>query len=135
MTEKATVKLTNSNRGDGSHQPSTTPSASKALVLALTVLAEQGCATPCQGRRRDRWTSENAEERAWAASVCLSLACPVLEECGTAAVERKEKFGTWGGRDRTARGNTATTPRTSRTGAAGENVTDSTVLAALGLRP
>ena len=77
------------------------------LVLALTVLAEQGRATPCQGRRRDRWTSESGDERAWAASVCLSLACPVLEECGAAAVERKEKFAVWGGKDRTARGKEA----------------------------
>ena len=75
--------------------------AAEALTLALLELADQGRPTPCQGRRRDRWTSESAEERAWAASVCVTLDCPVLEVCAAAAVERKESFAVWGGRDRT----------------------------------
>jgi len=75
--------------------------AAEVLGRALLELAEQGRATPCQGRRRDRWTSDHAEERAWAASVCVTLACPVLEECGAAADEQDERFGVWGGRDRT----------------------------------
>ncbi len=76
-------------------------SAPEVLASALIELAEQGRATPCQGRRRDRWTSDDAEERAWAAAVCVGLDCSVIEECAAAAAERKEKFGTWGGRDRT----------------------------------
>ena len=76
--------------------------APEVLASALTELAEQGRATPCQARRRNRWTSDDAEERAWAASVCLTLACPVLEECGAAADQQDERFGVWGGRDRTA---------------------------------
>ncbi len=76
--------------------------AAEALSIALLELAEQARATPCQGRRRDRWTSESAEDRAWAATVCVTLACPVLEECGAAADEQDERFGVWGGRDRTA---------------------------------
>lgn len=73
--------------------------AHEVLSIALLDLADQGRATPCQSRRRDRWTSDDAAERAWAASVCVTLACPVLEECGAAAAERKEKFGVWGGID------------------------------------
>lgn len=41
--------------------------AAEALSLVLLELAEQGRATPCQGRRRDRWTSDDAAEREWAA--------------------------------------------------------------------
>jgi hypothetical protein len=57
--------------------------------------------TPCQGRRRDRWTSDDATERQWAASVCQSLRCAVLIECGAAADEQGERFGVFGGTDRT----------------------------------
>lgn len=77
--------------------------AAEALSLVLLELAEQGRATPCQGRRRDRWTSDDAAEREWAAAVCVGLDCPVLEECAAAAAEREEKFAVWGGVDRTVR--------------------------------
>ncbi len=75
--------------------------AAEALSLALADLAVRGERTPCQGRRRDRWTSESAEDRSWASSVCLTLGCPVLEQCAAAAVEGKESFGVWAGKDRT----------------------------------
>jgi len=75
--------------------------AGEVFGQALLEVAEQGRATPCQGRRRDRWTSESAEEREWAATVCVTLACPVLEECAAAAAERKESFAVWGGVDYT----------------------------------
>lgn len=76
--------------------------AAEALAHALADLADQGRRTPCQGRRRDRWVSDSADERAWAASVCRSLACPVLEACGAAADEQGARFHVWGGTDRTA---------------------------------
>jgi len=72
------------------------------LSIALLELADQGRATPCQGRRRDRWTSDSADARDWAASVCLTLACPVLLECHAAADEQDERHGVWGARDRPA---------------------------------
>jgi len=75
--------------------------AAEVLGRALLELAEQGRATPCQGRRRDRWTSDDATQRAWAATVCRGLNCPVLVECGDAADEHDERFGVWAGRDRT----------------------------------
>ncbi len=76
--------------------------AAQVLGRALLELAEQGqAATPCQGRRRDRWTSDDAAERAWAASVCVTLACEVLLQCRAAADEHDEKHGVWGGVDRT----------------------------------
>jgi len=78
-----------------------TMSAAEVLGQALLEVADQGRATPCQGRRRDRWTSDDAADRAWAASVCVTLACPVLEECAAAADEHDEKFGVFGGTDRT----------------------------------
>ncbi len=78
--------------------------AAEALSIALLELTEQVRATPCQSsRRRDRWTSDDATEREWAASVCVSLACPVLTVCGAAADEFKAAHHVWGGRDRTPR--------------------------------
>lgn len=74
--------------------------AQEALSLALTALTDHGWRTPCQGRHRDRWTSDLAEERAWAASVCVTLRCPVLEQCGAAADEAREQWGVWAGVDR-----------------------------------
>ncbi len=76
-------------------------SAAEVLGQALLEVAEQGRLTPCQGRRRDRWTSDDAAEREWAASVCLTLACRVLEQCAALADERDERHHVWGGRDRT----------------------------------
>lgn len=75
--------------------------AHERLMAALTRLAEANKFTPCQGRRRDRWTSDDATERAWAAAVCVGLSCQLLEECGLAADEQGERFGTWAGTDRT----------------------------------
>ena len=75
--------------------------AAEALGHALADLADQGHAPPCQGRRRDRWTSESAEERAWAATVCVTLGCPVLVQCGEAADEFKAAHHVWAGTDRT----------------------------------
>lgn len=76
--------------------------AAEALTIALLELADQGRRTPCQSsRRRDRWTSDDADDRAWAAAVCVGLRCVVLEECAAAAVEGKESFGVWAGKDRT----------------------------------
>ena len=76
--------------------------AAEALGHALLEVAEQGRATPCQGRRRDRWTSDDADDRAWAAAVCVGLGCEVLLQCRAAADQQDERFGVWGGRDRTA---------------------------------
>jgi len=86
--------------------------AAEALGQALLEIAEQRRATPCQGRRRDRWTSESAEDRAWAATVCVGLNCEVLPECAAAAAEQGEKFGVWAGADRTP----LKKPRTRRAG-------------------
>lgn len=75
--------------------------AAEALTRALVDLADRGELTPCQGRRRDRWTSADAEDREWAAAVCVGLGCPVLVECGASADEHDERHHVWGGTDRT----------------------------------
>ena len=75
--------------------------ARERLDAGLLKLAERGETTPCQCRRRDRWTSDDHDERAWAASVCTSLGCPLLAQCGAAADETGEKHGVWAGVDRT----------------------------------
>jgi len=73
--------------------------AAESLSLALLDRAEQGRATPCQGRRRDRWTSDVREDREWAAASCRF--CPLISECGDAAEETDERHGVWAGVDRT----------------------------------
>lgn len=40
--------------------------AVEVLASELFRLTEQAVRTPCQGRRRDRWTSDDAAERTWA---------------------------------------------------------------------
>ncbi len=72
--------------------------ARERLNVALLTMAERGTLTPCQGRRRrDRWTSDDHADREWAANVCTSLACPVLDACRDTGAE--EKHGVWGGVD------------------------------------
>ena len=86
--------------------------AAEELGRALLDLHDHGQATPCQGKRRDRWTSDDRDERAWAASVCTSLGCPLLALCGAAADEASEPWGVWAGVDRaptTRRANRHTT--------------------------
>jgi len=74
------------------------------LTQGLLRLADRDQKTPCQAPRRDRWTSDDAGEREWAAHVCRSLACPLLEACTATADETKERHGVFGGVDRTASG-------------------------------
>ncbi len=69
------------------------------LNHGLLGMAEEGRTTPCQGRRRSRWTSDDSGEREWAASVCASLACPLLAMCRDVGAEEKHKAGVWGGVD------------------------------------
>ncbi len=75
--------------------------AFEALAGALEDLAGERRTTPCQGRHRDRWTSDDSEDRAWAANTCVALSCPVTALCGTAAGELGEQANVWGGVDRT----------------------------------
>ena len=63
-------------------------------------LAGQGlrhhCSDPSTGWL---WTSEDAEDRALAIKLCRG--CPILKVCGEVASTRRERWGVWGGRDRT----------------------------------
>lgn len=54
--------------------------------------------TPC-AKDLNLWTSENAGERAYAASLCVG--CDELTACGLGAMQRGERFGVWGGKDLT----------------------------------
>jgi hypothetical protein len=78
--------------------------AHERLTLALIALADRDKRTPCQGPHCDRWTSDDPDEREWAAHMCRM--CPLLRECGEAADETKERFGVWAGRDRTPKSRT-----------------------------
>jgi len=71
--------------------------AVEVLVSELFRLTEQGVRTPCQGA--DEWTSDAADDRAYAAALCRR--CPVLALCRQAADELKATYHVWGGTDRT----------------------------------
>jgi hypothetical protein len=73
-----------------------------ALNRALLSLAAAGdlprCSDPIAGQL---WTAERAAHRAIAVKYCRG--CPVLLLCGQAAAERDERWGVWGGVDRSTR--------------------------------
>ncbi len=74
--------------------------AAEALTRALVAIADHGRRPRCgEPGGHELWCSDDPDERAQAASWCV--ACPVLAECGGAADENDEKFGVFGGRDRT----------------------------------
>jgi WhiB family redox-sensing transcriptional regulator len=89
--------------------PSST--AAQALANAVAELADHGQPVPCQSQRRDRWTSEDSHERAWAAAMCHT--CPLLAQCADAADEAREKWHVWGGHDRSPRPRRPGRPRGS----------------------
>jgi hypothetical protein len=79
---------------------------SEQLTRALINLAAEGRRTHCSDPGTSGlWLSEDEKERGEAARLCLG--CPVFHPCGEAARARGERFGVWGGRDRTRRPGTA----------------------------
>ena len=76
--------------------------ATNELNRALLSLAAAGNLPRCSDPiTRELWTAEHTAERALAVKWCRG--CPVLVLCGQAAIERDERFGVWGGVDRSAR--------------------------------
>lgn len=80
--------------------PACVPGHENTLTRALMTLTERGQRPPC-GDPDDRhlWLSEDAADRALAAEWCTG--CPITAACQAAAEANGEKFGVWGGRDRT----------------------------------
>ena len=76
--------------------------ATNELNRALLSLAAGGDLTRCSDPiTRELWTTEHAAYRAIAVNCCRG--CPVLVLCGQAAAERDERWGVWGGIDRSTR--------------------------------
>jgi len=73
--------------------------AAEALTRRLVGLATEGRRPRCGEPGGHEWLSDDATDRAQAASWCTG--CPVLVECGAAADEHGERFGVFGGTDRT----------------------------------
>ena len=71
------------------------------LSRALVGLLNRGAAPPCRADKAtlNRWTSDDPDERQWAAWRCAP--CTILDACHAAADETPERFGVWGGIDRT----------------------------------
>lgn len=67
-------------------------------ALTVALLEAPDGSVPCQ-EEPDGFTADRAEERAQAAILCQS--CPVLDLCAAYAETAKERFGIWGGEDRT----------------------------------
>ena len=71
-----------------------------ALWIALVIGAMTDPATPCLDRKRaEWWHAEDAEQRRQAAQLCHL--CPLMVQCDAYAVAAGERYGTWGGKDRT----------------------------------
>jgi len=76
--------------------------ATNELNQALLSLAAAGDLTRCSDpATRELWTAEHAGYRAIAVKCCRG--CPVMVLCGQAAAERDERWGVWGGIDRSTR--------------------------------
>ena len=75
--------------------------AQESLTAALTGLLNNGDAPPCRANKAtlNRWTSDDPDERQWAVWRCAP--CTILDACHAAADETPERFGVWGGIDRT----------------------------------
>jgi Transcription factor WhiB len=72
------------------------------LTRALVQAAADGLRPHCSDPpSRHLWLSEFEGERREAARLCGG--CPVFRPCDQAAEARQERFGVWGGRDRTRR--------------------------------
>ena len=73
-----------------------------ALGRALLNMAARGERTHCTNpTTHHSWLSEQEADRAVAVKLCRH--CPVIVECGQAAEDRDERWGVWGGRDRSVR--------------------------------
>jgi hypothetical protein len=73
--------------------------ASGKLTVALLTIASQGLRTNCsEPETHHYWLSDFPTERALAVRACHG--CPVLQPCLEAAQLNDERFGVWGGVDR-----------------------------------
>jgi len=77
------------------------PGAQRLFKGLRKAIAASEPSPPCSGPGNTIWTSEELSERREAEALCVG--CPVVTECGQYADTGKEKFGVWGGQDRTPR--------------------------------
>lgn len=76
--------------------------AHELLIRALVEVAATGQRPPCGDYAGDSpWLSDDHRQRVQAAALCAT--CPAITACDDAANETAEKFGVWGGTDRTPR--------------------------------
>jgi hypothetical protein len=76
--------------------------ASERLLRALITIASREQRTHCSDPGlSELWLSDHEPERAEAARLCIG--CPVFVPCGQAAAANDERWGVWGGRDRSVR--------------------------------
>jgi hypothetical protein len=76
--------------------------ATDQLTIALLNMAARGERTHCSDPTSHHlWLSEDQRDRDIATKLCTH--CPVIVECGQAAAARDERWGVWGGRDRSIR--------------------------------
>jgi hypothetical protein len=80
----------------------TTKADTDQLTMALLNMAARGQRTHCSDPATHHlWLSEHDNERATAVLLCDQ--CPVLTICGQTAELRDERWGEWGGVDRSVR--------------------------------
>jgi WhiB family redox-sensing transcriptional regulator len=64
-------------------------------MSALTVRRQPPPVLPCHAGDPDLWFAETPADLERAKALCAS--CPIRRECLTAALERAEPWGVWGG--------------------------------------
>lgn len=73
--------------------------ASEWFNQALVSMAARGERTHCSDvGTAGLWLSESEGDRREAEALCIG--CPVIEPCGQSAEARQERWGVWGGKDR-----------------------------------
>ena len=68
--------------------------ARRVLLEHLAHLADNGRMAPCLRWPDAGWTSEDVEEQALAARLCLT--CPAVEPCRTYGLAYPQEFGVYG---------------------------------------
>jgi Transcription factor WhiB len=80
--------------------------AVEEMSAALLAMVDHHQTPPCADNP-DRWTSDDHDTRASAATLCQS--CPLVTPCGRYATEIRAQHGVWGGVDMTRGTRQATT--------------------------
>ncbi len=81
------------------HLPKVHTGAHYKPAYRIDAAVKAGQSVPCRQPDAYGWLSDDPDLHAAAAKACKD--CPVIKLCRAAAADSRERFGVWGGRDRT----------------------------------